>query len=238
VSKLEKIRSSKTNGPRPVPQAPLKIVSTVDALAKALGDRVLNADFRPGDPIREVQIAREYGVGRHTVRAACSRLAHEGLLRREPNRGMFVPLLSGDDVRDLYWLRSCLEIPIFARLAENAEVPPEAEERLRQFEALPPSAPWSEVVEADFSFHRALINAVGIERLSQMYESLTWEVSLAIAQLQPRYSSTYDLAREHRTLLEALDSGDSTIATAAIREHLDTGLADILDATTKRRRKN
>lgn len=207
---------------------PLAIVSTVDALAESLADRVLNAEFSAGDPLREVQIADDYGVGRHTVRAACSKLAHEGLLQQEPNRGMFVPRVSSADLHDLYWVRGCLEVPAALWIAESGTIPPEAEDRLKDFETLDSSAPWSDVVKADFAFHKALVDAVGNRRLSRIYESLTWEFRLAFAQLRIRYDSPSEIAAEHRKLLNALSSRDSTVAGRAIRNHLDGGLADAI----------
>lgn len=206
----------------------LAIVSTVNALADSLADRVLNADFSAGDPLREVQIAEDYGVGRHTVRAACSKLAHEGLLHQEPNRGMFVPRVSSADLHDLYWVRGCLEVPAALWIAESGTIPPEAEERLKDFETLDSSAPWSDVVKADFAFHKALVDAVGNRRLSRMYGSLTWEFRLAFAQLRIRYDSPSEIAAEHRNLLNALASRDSAVASRAMRSHLDGGLADAI----------
>lgn len=212
----------------------LKIVSAADALAAVLRERILDGEFKSGEPIREVLVSETYGVARHTVRSACSVLAHERLLRREPNRGMFVPALSEADIRELYWIRDCLEVPSMERLAEAGTAVPEAEEYLREFELLTPESPWSRVVETDLAFHRALVKAAGSERLSRMYDSITSEISLAFVQLQPRYAAKFDLAQEHRSLLDTLARCDAALAAAAIRQHLDAGLNDILHSVCSR----
>ena len=63
-----------------------KPVSTVEALAAALRERVLSGDISPGTPLTEQELSTRYGVARPTVREALAVLVHEGLLRRERNR--------------------------------------------------------------------------------------------------------------------------------------------------------
>ena len=62
-------------------RAALARVSTVDALVDALRHRVLSGELAPGAAMREVELSEEYGVGRHSLRAALQALVHEGLLR-------------------------------------------------------------------------------------------------------------------------------------------------------------
>src|SRR3712207_540105 len=75
----------------PMSAQPLNRVSTVDALAGALRTQILNGELSPGAQLREVELASAFGVGRYSLRAAMQTLVHEGLLRHEPNRGVFVP---------------------------------------------------------------------------------------------------------------------------------------------------
>jgi DNA-binding FadR family transcriptional regulator len=96
-------------------------------------------------------------------------------------------------------------------------------------------SPWSEVIEADLAFHRAIISAAGSDRMVRMFEGIATELSLAFVQLRPRYAGTFDLALEHRALLAVLQTGDPKSAANAIKQHLDAGLWDII-GTTKRTR--
>lgn len=213
---------------KPVVRRHLHLVSTVDALAEALSNRILSAEFGPGAPLREVQLATEYGVGRHTLRSAFQRLALEGLLRREPNRGVSVPALTLDDVRELYWLRCVLEENVVRRLAAERVRLSAVHAHVQQFEVLPNDSPWWRVVAADMAIHRALVGAIGSKRLNRLYGSLTAEIRLCIAQLRPCYESPARLAQEHREVLEAIETGDGDLAASAMRAHLRKGLEDIL----------
>jgi DNA-binding GntR family transcriptional regulator len=203
----------------------LKRISTVEALVNDLSDRILNGELEPGTPLREIQLAEEYGVGRHTVRAALQHLAQEGLLRHEPNHGARVPNLTIRDVQDLFWLRGVLEKGIVRYLTEQRIVPPEAERALVEYEALPQDVPWEAVVEADMKVHRALVSAADNSRLDRVYRSLSAEIRLCIARIRPFYSSPSKLALEHREILDAISSGHVERAVAVMQAHLQHAVA-------------
>lgn len=70
---------------------------------------ILEGKFKPGEWLRQQQIAEELGVSQMPVREALKELATEGLLEHIPYRGVRVVKLSPDDVVDLYAHRSFLE---------------------------------------------------------------------------------------------------------------------------------
>src|SRR4051794_13505606 len=104
----------------------LQRVSTVDALSEALRGRVLSGSLPPGAQLREIELTEEYGVGRHSLRAAMQALVHEGLLRHEPNHGVFVPRLSRADVEDLFLVRTALEVEVARQIVEHRRPIPAA----------------------------------------------------------------------------------------------------------------
>lgn len=209
----------------------LRVVSTVDALAASLRDRILSGEFPAGASLREVQLATEYGVGRHSLRAAFASLVHEGLLTFAPHRGVSIPHLSGQDVRDIHRLRSALETEaVRALLASRRGCPPEAWKQVAAMEALPDGVPWAAVVDADLGLHQALVDAVDSPRLSRAYGSLAAEMRLCLAQLRPHYRAPREIAAEHRALLEAIDSRDQRRATRATRSHLTRAVHDLTSA--------
>ena len=63
-----------------MPSAPLQPVSTVAALEAALADRILDGELAAGAHLREEELAAEYDVARHSLRAACDALGRRGLL--------------------------------------------------------------------------------------------------------------------------------------------------------------
>src|ERR1700712_4054400 len=83
--------------------------SLVDASTARIRASILNGELGPGVQLREVELGEALGVGRHSLRAALQALAHEGLVRHEPNRGAFVPRITAADVEDIFRLRLALE---------------------------------------------------------------------------------------------------------------------------------
>src|SRR4051794_568739 len=83
--------------------------TSADAVADALQERVLRGELAPGVHLSEVDLARELGVGRHTLRAALARLTRARLVVHYPNRGAFVatPTVAAGD--DLFAYRTLLE---------------------------------------------------------------------------------------------------------------------------------
>ena len=207
---------------------PLNRISTVDALTESLRTQILNGELAPGTPLREVELAAAYGVGRYSLRAAMQALVHEGLLRHEPNRGVFVPQLSAADVEDLFILRIALETEAARRVVEARADLSGMETALLEMEAITDERPWDQIVDSDLRFHRELIEAVGSERMRRTFVSLQSELRLLLAQLKPHYDRPDTLGAEHRIVYDAVTGQRAAPAVKRVREHLELGIEDIL----------
>ena len=205
----------------------LKPVSVISALATSLRERVLNGELAPEIPLPELELAKQYGVARPTIRAAIHHLTLTGLLRREANRSAFVPRMNEEEISDLFLVRRVVETEVVRLVTECRLRPAAAEQAVRRLESFHPDAKWSDVVEADLHFHRALVAATRSTRLLRMFELLEDEIRLAILQLKPAYDSPATLAREHRDLLTAIESGNTGTAIGLTHQHLDQAIGDL-----------
>jgi len=86
-----------------------------DKVAQIIQDRILAGDFRAGDRIAEIAVARQMRVGQNTVREALQIVEHQGLVNKVPHVGTFVAKLSDDEVSQIYRVRVELE-PLAAEL--------------------------------------------------------------------------------------------------------------------------
>jgi DNA-binding GntR family transcriptional regulator len=202
----------------------LGTVSTAEALEQDLQRRILQGEFEPAEHLREVELADEYGVGRHTLRAAFDRLVRRGLLTKQRNKGVFIRQLTAGDLREIYELREALEVEAVRILAGRRIVPTAALEENDRLARMTASTPSVDVIEADLAFHRALVAAAGNDRLTRTHRELGVEIRLCLAQLVQGYASPRDLAESNAVLLEPIESGRLEAAAKAIRDHFSLAL--------------
>jgi DNA-binding GntR family transcriptional regulator len=196
-------------------------LTTVDAVQDDLERRILGGEFAPGQRLKEVGLATGYGVGRHSVRSAFDALVSRGLLVREPNRGVRVPVPTESDVRGLFAFRELLEVEAFRHAAGTGEVPTAAAAALARLEELAPDAGFEEINDCDVSFHCAVVDRLENRRISRIYRELRAEEAFSRRVRLEQWGRIHDeRVREHERLVEALGSGRAAEGERAIRAHL------------------
>jgi DNA-binding GntR family transcriptional regulator len=78
-------------------------------VAAYLREAILGGKLRPGDRIRQEEVAEQFGASRLPVREALRILAAEGLTELEPHKGARVPRLTRREVEVIYRMRERLE---------------------------------------------------------------------------------------------------------------------------------
>lgn len=204
-------------------------VSTVEAAANALRELILDGNLEPGERLREHDFAERLGIARHSFRAATQILIGEGLLKREPHRGVEVSILAANDVADIFKLREALEIEAVRTVTRAGVVPADAQRAVTEMSALSENAPWRDVVWPDQRFHRAIVDATNSPRLSRAYQGLQSEIVLSLAQLRPVYDAPAEVAAEHEELLEPIIAGNVSQAEALYRNHLAEAAKNLIE---------
>jgi DNA-binding GntR family transcriptional regulator len=227
-------RASNRDGDRELPDVRVATVSTVDAAANALRGLILDGHLGPGARLRETEFAERLGIARHSFRAAAQILVAEGLLVREPNRGVQVPTFEAADLIDVFRLRTALEVEAVRLVIASGRVPAAAEQSVAELMALGDDAPWRAVVEPDMRFHRALIDDAGSERLARAYSTVQSEVLLCLVWLRPHYDRPAQVAAEHEELIAAIRAGDADRAEDLFRTHLREAVENLTRAWQER----
>lgn len=78
-------------------------------IASALQQRIADGTYAGGMPIRQAEIAAEFGVSHIPVREALAALAQSGLVDIQPNRGAVVTSLTAEQCLELAEMRVALE---------------------------------------------------------------------------------------------------------------------------------
>lgn len=191
---------------------------------------IVNGSLKPGSQLSEVELATTFGVSRGPVREALQRLVQEGLLHSEPHRGVFVPVLTSEDVHDVYVAREALESAairsIVARAATN--VATESLDRLVDLMAKSEAAgDWASVGNFDLEFHVALVDASGSPRLKRMFSTVISETRLCLGVLTAD-DARGDLVQEHRLICDAMKEGEPDKALAVLKKHFDDAVATLM----------
>jgi len=192
-----------------------------------LREAIVSGRWRPGDRLNESKIAREFGISRIPVREALMQLQEHGLVMNHERRGMFVTLLSADDVQRINSVRIVLEaeaLKLCRAKAKKHDI-----DRLVHLTEMMDT--WTEGTEMDaavldLQFHRAIWNAASNPYLSKTLDSLT-TVLFAHKALE---NASYELKRwrlhHHRALLDVVLGHSDVEPEAAIISHLRTGYED------------
>ncbi|HET6499155.1 MAG TPA: GntR family transcriptional regulator [Amycolatopsis sp.] len=202
-----------------------------ERLADILRARITEGYFEPGARLSEKAIGTALKVSRNTLREAFRLLIHERLLVHELNRGVFVRVLTVEDVADLYRLRKIVQCAAVRAVA----APPG--DRLRPTEVAVEAGMdaakrqnWQEMGTANLRFHEALTALAGSARADELMGGLLAEMRLVFHVMgdPERFHEPY-LAR-NKEILEALRAGDGPGAERLLADYLDDAEHQLLDA--------
>lgn len=198
----------------------IKIPAEVRA-ADALRSQIVEGQLPPGSRITEVQLAEEMGLSRATIRTALHELANEGLLKLVPYTGWTVIELSVEDVWELYTLRAAVE-RLAAQLAAKSQalegralIDASFEELARACE----SGNTSQIAEADFGFHKAIVDAASHRRLSAQYGLIEQQIRVYIRSSDALIANPSEIIAQHRPMYETILAGKAEEAGKLAEEH-------------------
>ncbi|RAK43003.1 DNA-binding GntR family transcriptional regulator [Actinoplanes lutulentus] len=202
--------------------------STAERVADVLRQRITEGVFLPGTRLSEENLREALGISRNTLREAFRLLSHEGLLEHQLNRGVFVRLLTSEDIRDLYAIRRILECGALRNLpAVSVETIKTAIEAADEAAV---RGDWSAVGTANMRFHQAIADLAGSRRVSEAVRALLAELRLVFLVLADPRLLHEPYVAVNRKLYELLAAGDAAAAEEALQRYFDDAEAQLLSA--------
>ncbi|MFF9240158.1 GntR family transcriptional regulator [Streptomyces sp. NPDC014776] len=208
--------------------------STAERVSDILRSRIADGFFPPGTRLAEDSIGGALGVSRNTLREAFRLLTHERLLVHELNRGVFVRVLTVEDVEDIYRTRALVECAVVRGLGE----PPYALDGLAaavaEGERAMAENDWKSLGTANIHFHRELVALAGSERTNEVMRSVFAELRLAFHVVDdPRRLHEPYLTR-NRQLLQTLRDGNRDGAERLLAVYLNDSLERVVEVYRRR----
>jgi len=198
-------------------------------VTERLRDSIVNGSLAPGSQLNVPEPATQFGVSRSPVREALQRLIQEGLVRAEPHRGVFVPVLNEADVRDIYLAREALESAAVRHIISTSKSAQAADELDRFVERMQDAVTvgdWEAVSRYDLEFHTALVAATGSPRLQGMFSRVISETRLCLGVLTAA-DARRDLVEEHRQITATIREGKTAEALALSHKHFEDAIVTI-----------
>lgn len=193
-----------------------------DEIRERLMEDILRGRLKPGTPLAETHVAREFGVSQAPVREAFRDLELLGFLEKSAFRGARVRHISRNEVAEIYPVRAGLE-GVAARAAaarmDDATLR-RLEELLEEMRDAAARGDQQQQVEADIAFHETIIEASGNGLLMQLWQAMRLATTTFLTISLSRHSLT-ELAERHVPLIEAFRARSPEAAEAAMRQHIE-----------------
>lgn len=200
------------------------ITTLNSAVLSSLRSAVVSGELLPGSLHSVHALAAELGVSRTPVREALIKMAEQGMVRFERNRGVRILQTTVHDLEEVFELRLLLEVPATRRACEKFDAAGLKELR-RQFAAMERAARDGDEVrmwEHDRRFHRTILEATGNKRLAEFIDGMRDMVVKRGVSTAESSRTMLDIVAEHLGVLERLEARDPEGAADAMCAHIQT----------------
>lgn len=204
----------------PVPKATLRAL-----IAERLRAAILAGDIAPGAPLTETDLSARLDVSRGPLREALRQLIEEGLLVTVPYTGTHVASLSVEDVREIYSLRTALEIFAFEQVWDRRGARFRAELRRRN-EALLASIDAGDdrtSISTELELHGLVFEASGHKLLQRAWQGLRGRLQLYWAAHHRAHGRRGPRRDSHDSYIDAALGGDLDALRREIADHMRRG---------------
>lgn len=199
--------------------------SLSNRLAEIIKEKIFNGELKPGAKVRVKDFAKEFQTSTTPVRDALNRLVSEGIMTLNPRVGYYVKSFSPKEVDDIFFVRTTLEVAILESIFDEI-----TEEDLivwRQLDERYANKDLSEEEMYEFShegsIHLQLCNKCTNQYLKDVYVSF-FERVLLISSL---VAHEYDHYTDHSDILDAIETGNLSVAKKAMELHLEGARASV-----------
>lgn len=227
----EKVQAVVT--PHPARRVKLQRQTTAELVAEELRTRIITGEIGEGEPLYQERLAAELGVSRIPLREAMRQLEAEGLITLSSHRGGIVSVLSLDEIRELFEIRSCLETWLL-----GAAIPNLKEADFTALTAIIDSMHDGEIErwgELNWAFHERLYAPAGRKQSMQILQRIHRNLDRYL-RLQISITSGWQKANDdHRAIVEACRARDVRRATTLLAVHIMDGADALVNALSKRR---
>ena len=206
----------------PVPKSTLRA-----QIAERLRAAILAGDIPPGAPLVETALSERFDVSRGPLREALRQLIEEGLVVTVPYTGTHVAALSVEDVREIFSLRTALEIFAIEQVWERRDDRFRAEFARRNdtLVATIDAGDDRASIETELAFHGLVYEASGHRLLQRAWASLRGRLQLYWAAHHRAHGRRGPRRDSHDGYIAAALGDDLATMRNELADHMRRGAA-------------
>jgi DNA-binding GntR family transcriptional regulator len=198
-------------------------------VADRLRDMIVQDRLRPGERIRERDLAERLAVSRTPLREALKILATEGMVTLAPNRGAVVADLQPDEAHDLLQVLAVLE-GLAGELACSRATPDDVDEiKALHYEMMAAYARKDrlEYFKINQRIHLAIVAASRNVGLMETHDRINARLYRIRYRSNLRNRKWHTAIEEHQAILDALVDRDCARLGEVLRNHLGSTWAKV-----------
>lgn len=195
---------------------------------------MVSGRLRPGQKLKETELAEELGVSRTPVREALNKLEGGGFVTIIPRRGVFVSEVDSRRLEDILDFRYLLEMYGAERGVERISQKDLREMRslVQECESLVGRSDrhaYNQYVRRDRDFHTLIVKSGDNSVLTESYERLAVFLQIAQVQLTQSRPNMVKGHREHKAILAAYEARDRDRVLQALGSQLRRSKNEVLE---------
>ncbi|ASP35489.1 GntR family transcriptional regulator [Labrenzia sp. VG12] len=202
---------------------------SAETIAAAVEADILNGVFKPGEDLKQGDIAVRFAVSRIPVRDALQLLASRGLIEHVPNRRARIICLNRKEIDEVFDLRLLLETDCL-RQAIGHLTPADLDRIDAALAHSNVDAGGSCWAEGDWLFHRTLYLPAGRMRQLAMIEDLRRTCRIHIAGYGILPSRTGKWLQDHEKIVAACHARSVDTAVALLSDHIEGARQTLVSA--------
>lgn len=195
---------------------------------RALRQEILACNIRPGEEVREFELAQRFGVSKSPIRDALQKLEFEGLVEIVPRKGHRVTPISVSDAEDMLDLRQILESGALRHAVKASEQALSSLDVLREAD----TDDLDGFSEYNRRFHLRLCELTGNRRLSdtmaRLMENYDRLCVVSLTSLRDVTGGMSTALEDHKAIIDALQSRNAAAAIRASARHLKKSRGQIM----------
>lgn len=187
--------------------------SLKDQIVQLILEKIKTGEFVPGQRLKELSLAREFGTSQAPVREALRSLETAGFIEHKPNIGSSLKQLTLHEIKEIAEILEALESYIlsasFTKIQENISF------LIHKMEHFDQESQAEQPVIYYELFHQTIINSAENQSLLKLWQSLSIQLQSGLKNMNLSYS----LGSLYIQIIEAIEHGNEKEALKTFHQY-------------------